>query len=552
MAAGYFNFTGTQSFTANSLGTGTGGNVTINSTYTGNSTPLTIGASTTLQAKSTSGSGGTVAVVSASQPVTVTGSGISVAAGASGTGAGGNISVTSSANTLTTIGEFDAQSFGSGNAGTIELTSNGSGTSGDVSIGGNLDVSANGTGNAGTITVNGTDVTVTSGIALNAFGTAQGNGGTITINNTNLIDLSQITINAKGGDTGGGGDVTIASIGNFDVNAVISVDSDDDLCGGVMCAVAPSKISPRTPVLSGSITLNSDKCSPIKTGNTTWPTKYWNCVDPAAPTTEDGYPASVAFSNLTPSLRAHSGTNKLYIYVFKSNSDFNQYFHLGANPSDQGDTWKATEGSMPGIYSAVFEYVQGGTNPLSEKTFKEITIHELGHAFDILFGQATQSEGDSYKAYVYNDFLNLDYALVNTGSQSLSVLRRPCEVTPKSGGGNYPGLPPFQNIPTVCTGTVLNSTYTGMTNHAILQAIGPYWYTAVNPLWTELYAQALAYDAYAVSNPIANFAYVAPDNVYKNGYFTCTYNWADRVRQGFTSPSGGTACSSAVPTWYTF
>jgi len=103
-------------------------------------------------------------------------------------------------------------------------------------------------------------------------------------------------------------------------------------------------------------------------------------------------------------------------------------------------------------------------------------------------------------------------------------------------------------------GTLLNPAYTGMTNSQILVTLGAYWFTPkINDEgltgWAELYAQALAYVAWdAAILPTPPYAYIVPDQLFKNTFFGCTQQWLTAIRAGSTTPPVNTACSGAVPT----
>jgi hypothetical protein len=138
-------------------------------------------------------------------------------------------------------------------------------------------------------------------------------------------------------------------------------------------------------------------------------------------------------------------------------------------------------------------------------------------------------------------------------------------ITGNANIGDFSTTPaPFTNVKDstgalICNGQTVNATYAGLSNSQIITysntdtgvTVGSYWFTAKlndqNQIgYSELYAQALAYEAY--SKPTGNKAYNVPDNVFANvdvngnGFFTCVKLWADTLQTGSSNPAQNTSC----------
>lgn len=430
--------------------------------------------------------------------------------------------------------EFPAITIDPGSAPSLIL---GNGTSGQ-----SFNLTANGGktgGNAGKIFVDGfsTNITVNTALAVNASAlstTADGDGGEIQINGLITSLSTTATMQAIGQKTGEGGRVSINNnTAALDVNFFVKVD------GGKSIASSD---------FDGKITINLVVCQQYLTSTssaTTFPITYWNCVntEPNAPTSLDMVPSQLVLSNLSSTLRA-KGNNRIYLYVFNNQSNFQTFFNQTTAEVGAGATWHSTK-TTPNVYSSVWESTtSGGT--YSQSTFSEITMHEMGHAFDYVLGQNLQSGYAKFIQFVLNDFFTLDY-VTNAGPPVTYSLRSPCV---NSGTVQAP----FANIPQVCTGTTLNPIYAGMKNSQILQsgAVGEYWFTTqVNDFgkdgWAELYAQSLAYVAYAAGSGFP-YAYIVPDNIFVNSFFRCTREWSTNIQAGITTAPVDTMCSRVVPT----
>jgi hypothetical protein len=456
----------------------------------------------------------------------------------------------------------------------------------DVTFGtdeGQFSLSANGGasgGDGGTILTSSGDVTVATSNAISASGIGgDGNGGWIYINSYIVTaEDNEGSIQAVGYGDGVGGQVfAYHSIDSFDFDNIMKIDDGDS---GGCCAIAATKpvhpkvvIQPRTASAKArQVTLNGITCEKFPSGDGDWPKYYWNCVtlSPDSPTTMDKYPTDVATSTLSPTLRETTNINKkISIVVFKSNSDYGTFFDRSW-PAGPGETIRGHQLAGTTIYSNVWEKSPSSGNPYSEGTSKEATMHELGHAFDSFLDRSTQSGSSGYDTYVQNDFLNLDYAYLDPTSYSsssnkgASVARLPCAPTPiTGGGGNYAGTPPFANDSRVCTGTS-QTGYLSMSNSAIARALPPqaidstsYYFSRhvpegeMSPAWNELYAQSLAYATWAKNDPANSipFAFKTPDNLFYNGYFSCSEGWGAAIQAGTTSPAIS-GCSNALPDWY--
>jgi hypothetical protein len=425
-------------------------------------------------------------------------------------------------------------------------------------------------GLGGTVTVNAGNMTVQNVLSINASALAtDSNAGSIILNSTNPTAPSVtftystapvIAVQAAGGtDSGLGGSVTVnvaklsQTSTNFDVNGEIKVD------GG-------TKLMPSQN--DGSISLNGQLCQQTPTANApVWPAAFWDCT---AQTGLYQSPAVVTASNISATARGKAGlTTRLRIYVFNQIGNYTTFF-LGSPPQEAGETFQANTTTDPNIYSSVWLQNPQTGNSFSDTTLREITIHEIGHGFDYFLGQSKQSGNATYNTFASNDFLSLDYAYVDPKSftspdnPGASVPRLPCALTPIAGTDPvqyYPGAIPFANVVdqngvSICSGGALSPTYAASytTNSALLQlpAVGQYFFTQTNGLWDQLYAQSLAYKAYAINNSPSLFAYVVPDNIYLNGYFACSITWAGAIQAGATTPPTDKACSAKLPDWYTF
>ncbi len=390
-------------------------------------------------------------------------------------------------------------------------------------------------GNGGTIVISSAPVNIKTANAVNASALAgTGNGGEIVFYSyVQTVDpAATITAIGKGGGTGGKFTANSpASALAGDVNKYVKVDGGNTVGAN----------------FHGSIKLNGITCQQRKTTSASvWPKTYWNCVntEPNAESNLDKVIGQVTIAKLSSTLRNSSGTSRIFLYEFPSFAAFQSYFNQPPQDTVAGATWMSVVGATPNIYSSVTA-PSGRTEP----TLREITIHELGHAFDLLKGRANQSGNSSYNNYVQNDFLTLDYLTEQAGPPF--VQRNPCIQ-------NGSIAAPFSTISSVCglDGLTLNPTYAGLKNSEILRhpnLLATYWFNKNLTLdaWNELYAQELSYQAYiATTSPTPVFAYIVPDTIFSRGYFSCSRSWAQALAAGQGTPPGTGTCANALPSGY--
>lgn len=388
-------------------------------------------------------------------------------------------------------------------------------------------------GNGGTIVISSSPVNIKTANAVNASALAgNGNGGEIFIfSNIQSLEPSA-TMTAIGKGTGKGGKFTTGNSAALagDINRYVKVD------GGTNVGSQ----------FHGSIKLNGITCQQRKTTSTSaWPKTYWNCVntEPNPESDLDKVIGQVTIAKLSSTLR-NLGSSRIFLYEFSSFAAFQSYFSQSPQDTVAGATWMSVVGTTPNIYSSVT-----APSGRTEATLREITIHELGHAFDLLKGRANQSANSSYNNYVQNDFLTLDYLTEQSGPPF--VQRNPCIQ-------NGSLAAPFSTISSVCgvDGLTLNPTYAGLKNSEILRhpnLAATYWFNKNVTLdaWNELYAQALSYQAYiATTTPTPVFAYIVPDTIFSRGYFSCSRSWAQALAAGQTTPPGTGTCANVLPTGY--
>lgn len=394
-----------------------------------------------------------------------------------------------------------------------------------------------GGGDGGTIVISSAPVNIKTANAVNASALAgTGKGGEIVIWSSIQTVEPAATMTAIGKGSGTGGRFTgNSSALSQDVNKYVKVD------GGTGVGTN----------FHGSIKLNNVLCQQRKTTSASvWPKTYWNCVntDPAVESVVDKAIGNVIITKLTSTARTPVGT-RVYVYEFVDFTALQNYFWQSFPDQVAGATFAAS-GTTPNIYAAV-------TAPptRTEPTMKELTLHEIGHAFDMFYNRESSASVGNYGIYAKNDFLNLDYIVVGA-TQGTSTLRLPCAPTPIPGqpGQFYPDTPPFANISLVCNGTSVNAPYSGYAFNRLIaqdQAVAGYFFNQTGGLWDQLYAQALAYQGYAAGSG-QPFAYIAVDNIFKNGQFSCVRKWADSVKAGTLPRPVDPICSVPAPGWYVF
>ena len=560
---GYFTFNGTQSLTASGMGTGQGGTITLNQTYSGEASPLTLGANTTLIANSASGPGGTINITSASQPIAITGSGIFVAAATtSGSGAGGTINVTATSNTITVTGTLNANGSGTGLGGQITLTgnstysillnnatisasaaSNGNGSGNVISIrnsngGVNLDgtkLSAQGYGNGsgGNIAITASTLSMNATIfnALANAGTGAGGNIDIIITGSNPVDVSQALFNANASPSStsaAGGTVSInLAEGSGGTNPI------DILAPGFNVSAGSAADQ---SVFDGSISLNTNAigaaivCTQIKNQSTVWPTQYWYCGHTPA-NSQVVLNALQALSPISLSTLSNGGP---YVLVFFDVDESDEFLASTENAENED-----TKDPVAAWYSSTENRINVMENleqslvvlSLSANQITEASHHEAGHVLDIDWGslagepfvsQIGGTEPQSYGDFVNHDFRNLTYA-----APSYTTQLPACGTGAIFQGKNDPrtGSP-------ICP---LQGDLVGLNNQQILQTILPYFLTTTGQRWKETWAQEIA--VFSVSTPVDT------TDFYFLNYFPCTQTYVTTLYN-----TGAIAALSAYPT----
>jgi hypothetical protein len=509
---GSFTFNSTQSFTANSLGTGAGGNITLNSTYAGQTSPLTLGANTTLQATSTSGNGGTIGITAASQPIAITGAGVKVTAGSNGTG--GTINVTATANTITVAGTLAADGRGSGSAGVISL------------IAGST---------SGTMTLDNATISASGDTAGN------GNGNQITIQNAGPISVNSTTFDAKGGGTGNGGNVNITitgtntapanvAVANFNVNA----DPAQSGMGGKIAVNKATGLNANTPIdittnfhvdagqsagasiFDGSVALNTDAngdpivCQQFKNTVTTWPASYWYCG--SRPT--ESLEVLSTYQHLSSSAITALNAINPYVLTFYDVAAADAFLvtselgESGSSGNNVAGWYNYTENRI--IVLEAVTYAGGGEIIKSDASIAETARHEAGHVTDIAWGAVAGrayvsviggTQQQSYNGFVTHDFRNLTYQ-----APAYTTLLPAC-----GAGAIFQGEtdPRFQTP--ICP---LQGDLVGLNNQQILQKIQAYFTTLNGQNWFETWAQEFSVFTGAAGNASVDY--------YFQNYFPCT------------------------------
>ncbi|MGL6341721.1 MAG: beta strand repeat-containing protein, partial [Waterburya sp.] len=154
------------------------------------------------------GNGGTVDII-ATGDIIITGdssmgfsSGIFTGVESNGVGNAGEITISTTNLNLTDGGEVLADTFGEGNAGTIDVNA-----TGDITIAGESSdgfssgifssVQSNGVGNAGGITISTSKLNLTNGGQVIADTFGKGNGGNILVNASELITINGTTLDGE-------------------------------------------------------------------------------------------------------------------------------------------------------------------------------------------------------------------------------------------------------------------------------------------------------------------------------------------------------------------
>ena len=396
-------------------------------------------------------------------------------------------------------------------------------------------------GNGGTVYMSASTMTLKTANAINAAaiasGANNGDGGEIYLNNYISVDPAA-TVTAIGKGTGQGGKFTAFYFNpskGLDVNTVIKVD------GGATLPVAN---------FHGSIKLNDVTCRQWKTAYN-WPKSFWKCNNGDAPNSSEKILSDAGFA-LSGSLKTLLGTHTP-LYVFNRAQDHNIFFDHHSDdvvePEAGGNTFSKT--GFSNIYVSVFLRCQDcgspGENILNSDKLSENSAHELGHSVDFTKGIPNESGSANYIAYIWQDFLKLDYAAVGADKAS-STPRDPCLPSLDPFGNTIPG--PFYGVTKddagtpICIGFIIDPNYAGMSNSQIMFTLEPDLIPSSGG-WIEPYARAFSFQHF-----INNGQYFIPvtNGVFHNGYFACINAYADTVLGG-SSPHP-VYCGQATPNWY--
>ncbi|MCA9805156.1 MAG: hypothetical protein KC777_24470 [Cyanobacteria bacterium HKST-UBA02] len=457
----------------------------------------------------------------------------------------------------------------------------------------------NDSGNGGRILVAGgpnTTIKLHTEGAINASATAgDSNGGFVDLLSTMVVDkpLENETVfseknlvKAKGTGDGNGGMATAFTAIETDVLRVFDVDTDS-----------------LTASIQGVITLNNVTCQQHKSNATGWSRAYWNCSTPSTPSEFDDAVIGVARDDtvLTANLKKNgtrTGAGKVNLFTFNSQTDWQNFFR----PVQQGQDFSGAtfvvsgtpSADRPNIYSSVFVgVISGSTTEIRKTIIKEVTTHELGHAYDHVVGTSTaagsigrdhqshQGNGPlpqaltQYGRFVWRDFLNLDYSAIGS-SAGTSTPRDPCNPTngitaPFAGYTttitNQQGQPEVISVCDSNTGKLdarlpfVSDPDNPPLNHFVLRSLDsagfflPSVESAFNQnIWRELYPQVFAYEAFVKSQGGGVFAFGVADRLFANGHFACSRAWAnDLTKNNITPPTTfAPECDAPIPTWYSF
>jgi len=557
---------GTIAFAAD--GTADGGTITIDAD--GISSSSTAAVLLNADALTGTGDGGTITILG--QGIDLSASYNAFSASALVSGAGGQITVTGGTITgsyMKLPGTLTANGYG-GIGGIIDLTLNNASpmTLDGATISASGDPIGQGAGGFITITNVGPITMASTSLLANSAGDYAAGDimVTSTTDPTTPIDLSTATISATVdaasiNDGNNGGTVSFNNVINGAVGTAINVLSTINVNGG------PETTGP----YDGTISLNGVTCQQWLSDNALdsdydWLTTFWDCAGVTTETTNDSYPQADTNLALSSTLRTITGTSRINLFVFSNQADLNNFFQLSRSGDYVGVTFQAGPGPETTLYSSVTETYDGGSGGSTALQAQEgeVTIHELGHAFDDLLGPSTQSGSTAYNNGVQNDFFYLDYLL---GTGPTYTPRDACVAS-----GSTPA--PFANNSLICpsgalagaSGPFPNTFYVSMgvpqKNSYILQTLsgtdrGSIWITH-SGLWSELYAQSLAYYAFTSQSGLGlglGFHDVLSMPLFTQGYFSCAVGWATQIQMGTTSPSvtsttEGTCGTNNVPAGY--
>lgn len=564
------SFTG-STFTANGGVSGNGGSIGITTTSSTNADSISGTTTLTASGGATQGNGGSVSLNTAGS-LTVAGANMVVAAG--GNGNGGNLTLSSTPGPITITGGLAANGKGTGLGGIISITSVGTQT---ITLdGATLSASGdpNGSGSGNSVTISNGGGFSLNGTTIDVTGASSGSGGTISILTTAAsgppyLNLSSATLNADGGATGSGGSVTFNNVSPFAVQEHVFVESGDGTggCCGVMAALAThdrqSAVTPQDTPTDGSI----DSCKETSLSRSNWPKNYFDCTTAGGSNTAQEA-AAIAVADAKPSIRTLLGTFDVQLYTFSTLSDAEAKFGLSQldNPptaNSIGYTYAALglpPPPGPSIYSLT--YPPPGFVP---QQLQETATHELGHAID----QANTKSGTlvsddtTYKAFVNNDLINLDYSVIGSNDKT-STYRDPCA------GANAPLANVLDatagNTPYCTNGALTNpNKYGQLTNSGILALAEPDEFGVDKAGgFREMWAQSFAFVAYSNANVAQPklLVHVTTDTFLSNAQtlltanpnspiMPCTLANANAIWAEKPYPPTNSSCSAGALGWYT-
>lgn len=449
-----------------------------------------------IKADGTTGGGGTI-YIECHANLELNSQKVSAKAGMNSGGDGGNISVLIkkglSTGALTLTGSFDVSGDGKGQGGNLYFL----GESGITVSGPNTKFLANG-------------------------GKLNGKGGKIFFQSSKEIpvELANFEPNSLsamgGGDSGLGGIVEIpfahGPIGEIDPLELIRVDGGKKLAFGMF---------------DGGININDIKMNQLRLSNDKWPHSYW--YEEEKVRLSSRRVLDLQASTLHINIRSLLARKHWELFTFRDGDGAAKFFQIEPFKSDLGRTYQ------PDTPSDLHRYVSINdqrfvNDEFDTKILLESSAHELGHAIDFSLAQPAYSP--SYEALVLSDFLTLDYSDVRTPTKRL-----PC------GSGS-----PFNFVWQVLTRqefcpqprlNILNSSFLRANSfrHRKDPEIG----------WAEVYAAAVAYHQYAISQNHRETADTPSNGVFANGYFSNTSRYARQLLLGNLYPA---ISPRQIPAWY--
>ena len=511
ISGGTIKLTGGKKLTANGVGTGQAGSISL--------------------------------FQSSNSQLTLDGAQLSANGGCSGSTCG-SISVTSPAKISAVGAKFSALGLMGANGGQIVITgTNDTITLDKAILNANGGKATNAGGNGGTIQVtNGAAITVGTvqgtGTSLLATGSGKGSGGFVYLGTPQAMGLvstaQDFHINASGGTTGLGGHVIIPNLKELDVpNAQGPLAFY--LVNTFIDASAGSKVK-SIGSFGGQVALNGVTCEKTFTGSA-FPVYYWNCANPGNPSDTDKLVPAAAKTYYPSTLRAAQIAASNSIYVFTNVSNFSSFFKL-AQPADAAG-YTFAEGPYRLVNSSIFEnttFQVGGYQPLTPAQLRETTLHELGHATDSVNQYPSVSQ-----SYITR---------VNDDNNQLDLAGAPCVA---GGSGPFNNVIDESDQTQFCTdngagGLLQKQAYMGLTNSQIANRASRYFQMqtiGTVPGYVELYAQAFAYQTYVKSLPgpaQTGYAFtVTVNGLLKKQFFQCAQQAAAQIA-GIAYPPPSYSC----------